>query len=78
MNLLQFQLSKKFSKIFFGSTVMTKAFGSKVGKRDPKGFFKIFLIIDITKASGFRSNKNAKFSAFQKEVKFFHRFLFHF
>ena len=33
LNLSQLQLSKKFSKIFLGSTVMTKIFGTKVGKK---------------------------------------------
>ena len=33
LNLLQYQLSKHFSKIFFASTGMTKIFGLKEGKK---------------------------------------------
>ena len=33
LNLLQYQLSKHFSKIFFGSTGMTKIFGLKEVKK---------------------------------------------
>ena len=68
LNLSQFTLSKKLSKIFLGSTVMTKIFGPKEGEKrcflakitskllattsDPKKFFKNFLTIDIAKDSG--------------------------
>ena len=97
LDLLQFQLSKKFSKIFLGSTVMTKIFGPKLGRNKEKmgcffyqklplnyyqyleiqkRFFKIFLIIDIAKRSGFCSNKIQNFWLFKEEMFFFSSFSF--
>ena len=43
-----------------------------------KRFSKNLLIIDIATDAGFRSDKNAKFSNFQKEVDFFYLLLFRF
>ena len=97
LDLLRFQLSKKISKIFLGSTVMTKIFGPKLVRNKEKmgcffyqklplnyypyleiqkRFFKIFLIIDIAKRSGFCSNKIQNFWLFKEEMFFFSSFSF--
>ena len=69
------KVGKKMAKtVFFLAKIDSKLLRVT---SNPRKIFQIFLYSRHRKGFSFRSDKNAKFLAFQKEVEFFHVFLFH-
>ena len=69
------KVGKKMAKtVFFLAKIDSKLLRVT---SNPRKIFQIFLYSRHRKGFSFRSDKNAKFLAFQKEIEFFHVFLFH-